>query len=143
MRKLIWTIVLLVIVLAAALWLSGYGAGNRWRPGASIEVTGTSGTSGSPAEVARERGAELGAKAGEAIGRLDERLTDGALTAKIKSKMALDDYVRARDISVETSDGIVTLRGVVGSEAERERAGRLARETKGVKSVVNQIKIRQ
>ncbi|MBI3050425.1 MAG: BON domain-containing protein [Acidobacteria bacterium] len=55
--------------------------------------------------------------------------------------MALDDLVRARNIDVDTSDGVVTLRGSVESAAERERAVQLARETDGVTSVTDQLTV--
>ena len=65
----------------------------------------------------------------------------GALTAKIKAKMALDDRVKAAKIDVDTAGSVVTLSGRVGSEAERARAVQLARETDGVTSVVDELTI--
>ena len=59
-------------------------------------------------------------------------MSDSAVTAKIKSKMALDDHVNARAIDVDTSASVVTLRGNVASKYQRDRALRLARETVGV-----------
>lgn len=55
--------------------------------------------------------------------------------------MALDDGVRARTIGVSTTDGVVTLEGTIGSVAEHEQAVRLARDTKGVKQVVDHMKV--
>ena len=69
-------------------------------------------------------------------------LAQGSLTAKIKSKMALDDLVRARSINVDTSGGVATLTGTVSSEAERQRALQLARETNGVTTVVDRLVVR-
>ncbi len=43
---------------------------------------------------------------------------------------------------VATLDGIVTLSGNVRSEAERERAVRLAHETRGVSAVVDRLRRR-
>jgi hyperosmotically inducible protein len=68
---------------------------------------------------------------------------DSALTAKIKSKMALDDRVRGRAIDVDTSGSVVTMTGVVGSADERERAVRLARDTDGVTRVVDRLHVRR
>jgi osmotically-inducible protein OsmY len=62
------------------------------------------GTSGRvDTEKAREGGAKVGEKTAVAASRADEALSDGALTAKIKSKMALDDLVQARTIDVTTT----------------------------------------
>jgi hyperosmotically inducible protein len=74
--------------------------------------------------------------------KLGNRLSDSAVTAKIKSKMALDDHVNARAINVDTSASVVTLRGSVASKDQRDRALRLARETIGVAHVVDRLQIR-
>jgi hyperosmotically inducible periplasmic protein len=83
------------------------------------------------------------AEANYAASKLGVTVSDSALTAKIKSKMALDDYVEARAIDVDTSRSIVTLTGVVTSESERDRALSLARETAGVTRVVDKLRIRK
>ena len=41
------------------------------------------------------------ANAGDAADRIGGRMSEGALTAKIKSKMALDDHVDARAVDVD------------------------------------------
>jgi osmotically-inducible protein OsmY len=66
-------------------------------------------------------------------------IDDAALSSKIKAKMVLDDYVKARAIAVTTKDGTVTLRGVVRSVDEHDRALTLARDTAGVTQVVDQL----
>jgi hyperosmotically inducible protein len=83
----------------------------------------------------------VGAKTAEAANRAGEVLSEGALTAKIKSKMALDDLVQARSIDVTTSGQVVTLSGTVRSTAERDRAVQLARETAGVTQVVDRLSV--
>jgi len=83
------------------------------------------------------------AEATYAASKFGGTMSDSALTAKIKSKMALDDYVEARAIDVDTSHAIVTLTGVVSSESERDRAVGLARETSGVTRVVDKLRIRK
>jgi hyperosmotically inducible protein len=70
-----------------------------------------------------------------------DAVEDGALTAKIKSKMALDDYVKARDIDVDSSDGLVTLTGTLHSEAEHERAVKLTLETAGVRTIIDALQV--
>jgi hyperosmotically inducible protein len=44
-------------------------------------------------------------------------------------------------IDVDTSDGVVTLSGNVKTKAEMDKAVSDARDTKGVKRVVNKLKI--
>jgi osmotically-inducible protein OsmY len=82
------------------------------------------------------------AKVSVAADKFGDRMSDSALTAKIKSKMALDDQVNARAINVDTSASVVTLRGTVASKDQRDRALRLARETGGVTRVVNRLQLR-
>lgn len=68
-------------------------------------------------------------------------MSDAELSGKIKSKMALDDLVRARAIEVSTTAGVVTLGGTVSSIAEHDQAVRLARETTGVTRVVDRLQV--
>ena len=67
--------------------------------------------------------------------------TDAGITTNIKSKMAADDTVKAHQINVDTSNGVVTLRGDVDSALARERAVQIARGTTGVRDVVDQITV--
>jgi osmotically-inducible protein OsmY len=67
--------------------------------------------------------------------------TDAGVTSKVKSKLAADDTVKAYQIDVDTSDHVVTLSGNVESDAARDRAVVLARQTEGVKDVVVNITV--
>ena len=67
---------------------------------------------------------------------------DSWVTARIQSKYFLDDDVKARDIDVTTSSGVVSLNGIVASEAERRQALALARNTDGVRDVTDNLQIR-
>jgi hyperosmotically inducible protein len=65
--------------------------------------------------------------------------SDAALTTTVKSKFAADTTVTALKIDVDTLDGVVTLTGQVKSQAEKDQALKLARETDGVKNVVDRL----
>ena len=67
--------------------------------------------------------------------------TDAGITSAVKSKMAADDTVKASEINVDTHDHVVTLNGTVGSQAEKERAVMIARNTNGVNSVVDDLRV--
>jgi len=67
--------------------------------------------------------------------------TDSGITSAVKSKMAADDTVKASDINVDTHNHVVTLNGTVRSRAEKERAAMIARNTKGVNSVVDDLTV--
>lgn len=137
MRTLLRLILLFVIVVAAGAFFLGWWGGDHTRT--ADHPIGTAGHVDS--SRAEQVGAELGAKTAEAANKAGEILSDGSLTAKIKSKMALDDSVRARTIDVSTSDHVVTVSGTVRSQAEHDRAVQLARETDGVTRVIDQLTV--
>lgn len=65
--------------------------------------------------------------------------SDTTITTKIKGKYVADSAVNVFTIGVRTYEGIVTLTGTVGSYVARDQAGRLAKGTRGVTVVNNQI----
>ena len=71
-----------------------------------------------------------------------EAVHDATLTASVKLALALERGVKASHITVHTDRGTVKLTGEVDSEAERQLAARVARDTEGVKDVVNRIQVR-
>lgn len=66
---------------------------------------------------------------------------DVRITSSIQSKYFLDDLVKGRRINVDTSQGVVTLRGEVTSESERAQALLLARTTEGVQRVEDNLAV--
>ena len=67
--------------------------------------------------------------------------TDAGITTNVKSKLVNDDLVKARQIDVDTQEGVVTLSGSVNSSEEEAQALQIARETQGVTSVVDNINV--
>jgi osmotically-inducible protein OsmY len=130
-------VVLVILVGAGAFFLGWWGSGRLGPADRSGPAVGTAGRVDTA--KAKEVGAEIGAKTAEVANKAGEVLSDGALTAKIKSKMALDDLVKARSIDVSTTNHVVTLRGTVGTVAEHDRAVQLAKETAGVTEVVDRL----
>jgi hyperosmotically inducible protein len=66
---------------------------------------------------------------------------DGAITTTVKTKLVADSGLKGFGISVTTFKGQVTLSGDVKTSSERKKAVKLAQSTKGVKKVVNKIKV--
>lgn len=89
----------------------------------------------------RRRSEEAQRGAGDAAERAGEAVTDAAITSAVKAKFLGDTGVSGLKIDVDTSDGVVTLTGTVPSQAEKERALKLAHETNGVKSVTDRLKV--
>ncbi|AVS75449.1 BON domain-containing protein [Paracidovorax cattleyae] len=67
---------------------------------------------------------------------------DAGITTAVKAKMAEDKSVSATSISVETLNGTVQLSGFAKSQAEKDRAEAVARNTKHVREVRNSIVVR-
>src|SRR2546429_6537510 len=63
--------------------------------------------------------------------------TDPGITTAVKTKFAADDTVKAYQIDVDTSKGVVTLTGTVEVPAAKEQAVLIARRTDGVKDVID------
>ena len=75
--------------------------------------------------------------------RAEERKRpDAWITTKVKSALASHKNVSAIRTNVDTKDGVVTLRGSVDTQAEKDLAGRYAEAVQGVKSVDNQLVIK-
>ena len=68
-------------------------------------------------------------------------VTDAALTAAVKTKLLADPKVSGLKIDVDSKEGVVTLTGTVKSQAEKDEAVRLARETDSVRNVVDQLAV--
>jgi hyperosmotically inducible protein len=69
-------------------------------------------------------------------------LDDTAITTKVKTALAQDPYTSALDIQVETYKGVVQLSGFADSESEKRRAGQVAGEVNGVRSVKNDVRVK-
>ena len=68
-------------------------------------------------------------------------MSDAALTAEVKAKFLAEKDLDSLDIKVVTTKGIVTLRGQVVKQSQASLAERVARETAGVRDVVNKISV--
>ena len=72
-----------------------------------------------------------------------DAVADAATTAAVKTKLLGDTKVGGLAIDVDTKDNVVTLTGTVKSAAEKAEAVRLAKNTSGVKSVVDKLIVQQ
>src|SRR5262245_41884487 len=136
MRVIRAFVILLLLVVAVLAW--GVFAGQALQRGERPVET----TRAIDVDAARQRGAEIGEKAAIATAKVQETIDEAGITGKIKAKLALDDYVKARSINVTTNGTVVTLTGQVKSASERQRAVTIATETAGVSRVVDHLEIR-
>ncbi len=71
-----------------------------------------------------------------------EYIDNSAITAKVKTALAEDEIVKARQINVDTFRGTVQLSGFVNTSAEKARAGTIAAGIPGVRDVKNNITVK-
>jgi hyperosmotically inducible periplasmic protein len=136
--RVIRAFVILLLLLVVAVFAWGLFAGQTLQRGERPVDTSRA----IDVDAARQRGAELGEKAAVATQKVQETIDEAGITGKIKAKLALDDYVKARSINVTTNGSVVTLTGQVRSASERQRAVAIATETAGVSRVVDHLEIR-
>lgn len=68
-------------------------------------------------------------------------IDDVMISSKVKSQLIRNSEIRASDIDVSSSQGVVTLIGRVSSKEIKANADRIARGTKGVESVNNELTV--
>ncbi|OGQ99576.1 MAG: transporter [Deltaproteobacteria bacterium RIFOXYD12_FULL_57_12] len=71
-----------------------------------------------------------------------EYVDDSVITAKVKAEIFKDDSLKSSEINVETFKGVVQLSGFVNSQADIDRAAKVARSVKGVTSVKNDMRVK-
>jgi osmotically-inducible protein OsmY len=81
-------------------------------------------------------------KTSEAVGKVGDKAGDTSVTTRVKAGFSGEKLLQDAAIDVDTTDRVVTLRGTVGSNAAKARAGEIARSTSGVTRVVNQLVVR-
>jgi len=69
-------------------------------------------------------------------------MDDTAMKTDVKGKILATDPGKTFDIGVEVHDGVVTLKGLVNTNAERQAIVDAANSVHGVKQVINNIQIK-
>jgi hyperosmotically inducible protein len=70
-------------------------------------------------------------------------IDDSVIKAKLKADLVADPTTKAHQIEVEVHQGVVALSGFVDSSAAKSRAEEIAHQVKGVRSVRNDLKVKQ
>ena len=68
-------------------------------------------------------------------------VTDSWVTSKTKIALFADERVKGTQVSVDTTKGVVHLRGKVDSAEAKSAAGEIAQGVEGVKSVKNDLQV--
>ena len=72
---------------------------------------------------------------------LGENIDDTGITAAVKAKLATEKISTLTRIDVDTNQGVVALNGTVQTEAMKARAEQITRQVKGVRDVINNLRI--
>ena len=81
-------------------------------------------------------------KTSEAFGKVGDKAGDTSVTTRVKAAFTGEKLLQDTAIDVDTTDHVVTLKGTVGSNAAKTRAGEIARGIDGVTRVINQLVVR-
>jgi hyperosmotically inducible periplasmic protein len=70
---------------------------------------------------------------------LGDKMDDASITAQVKGSLAVHRSTSAIRTEVTTVDGTVTLRGEAKNAAEKELAGKIAKDVRGVRNLNNEM----
>jgi hyperosmotically inducible protein len=82
--------------------------------------------------------AKTPAEPSETVG---EKIDDASITAQVKASLLSHRSTSALKTKVETTDGVVTLRGIAKNDAEKSLVTKLVTDINGVTSVINNMTI--
>ena len=89
-----------------------------------------------------ESATTLKSSTNEAVTTAGNAVADSVVTGRVKAALLADKDIKGTDIKVETAQGIVTLNGVVNSQAQMEKAESVARTIEGVKTIDNRLSVK-
>lgn len=70
-----------------------------------------------------------------------QTIDDATVTASVKSKLVADRAANLTRVNVDTTNGVVSLTGMVETPEQKTRAESLAREVDGVRRVTNNLQV--
>jgi hyperosmotically inducible periplasmic protein len=127
--RLSYRVIFIVFLMSFVLGMAGcQQEGTAEKAGQTVDQTAEK--AGKKIEGAKEAVVEKAAK-------VEEYMDDSAITAKIKAEILSDPLLKVSQISVSTTNGVVSLSGTVDSQQSIDRALEIARSVKDVKSVEN------
>ena len=85
----------------------------------------------------------VGEKAKKAGAVIADAATNAKITAAVKARLSTELGISAlAEISVDTTDGLVTLSGSVASKDDINKAVKVAAETEGVHKVISTLQVK-
>ncbi len=114
---------------------------NTARATPEATVTPTPTPANSRAGYTEKQAAEERERAKQSKETIGDTLDDAWIHTKIVAQLIADSDTPERNINVDVVNNVVTLRGTVDTAQAKNDAEKIAKETEGVKSVVNQLKV--
>jgi hyperosmotically inducible protein len=125
MRRFIFGFLLGLILGAGGYWYYAEGQNRNFKQDLAHST-----------EAVEERAKKAGAA-------LESVTTNARTTAAVKARLSKELGLSAlADISVDTTDGLVTLSGSVSSKEEINKAVKVAAETEGVQKVISTLQVK-
>ncbi len=93
------------------------------------------------AEKTKDGAVYVAEKTKDGAVKTKDEVTDGYLISKLNADFVNEQTLKGSSINVDSDNQVVTLKGTVMSEAGRQRAMEIAKTTKGVKRVINNLLI--
>jgi hypothetical protein len=143
--RTLFRLFVLAILVVGVFWVFQHR--ELWQTSAATRTTVGPGNSPANLDVQaigdelKRTGQVVRRKAVVAAHKLDEATEDARTTAAIKAKLALDSQLSVINISVDTTDGRVTLSGRVEQPEDIARAIRLAMDTDNVQEVISTLQV--
>ena len=106
-----------------------------------IIVVSALGLAGALSTVPTSASAQVKEKTEHVAKKTTGVISDSAITTEVKTKLLAAKGVPGSKIEVDTTNGTVTLNGVVPTRTARAKAVRITRGSKGVKHVVDHMTI--
>ena len=92
-------------------------------------------------EKTKDGAVYVGEKTKDGAVKTADEVTDAYLISKLNADFVNEPTLKGSSINVDSDNQVVTLKGTVMSEAGRQRAMEIAKTTKGVKRVINNLLI--
>jgi osmotically-inducible protein OsmY len=73
----------------------------------------------------------------------EKNTSDDSIYDNVRRRLASDPVVKGGGLQVDVKAGVVTLRGTVEEQKQKDKATRLAKKVSGVKSVSNELTVVQ
>ena len=110
--------------------------------GSAFAADGTDDQSTKQNNAAQHSSTTVDNKLGSAADSAKVTIDDAMITTKVKGELLKHDAIDSGDISVETTNGVVTLSGFVTSQEQIKQAAEVAGQVEGVASVSDKLNVK-